>query len=26
VSSFVGEHWTWERTAARLLAAAEASR
>jgi glycosyltransferase involved in cell wall biosynthesis len=23
VSSFVAEHWTWERTAARLLAAAE---
>jgi glycosyltransferase involved in cell wall biosynthesis len=23
VSSFVGEHWTWERTAAKLLAAAE---
>jgi glycosyltransferase involved in cell wall biosynthesis len=24
VSSFVGNHWTWERTAAKLLAAAEA--
>jgi glycosyltransferase involved in cell wall biosynthesis len=24
VSSFVGSHWTWERTAAKLLAAAEA--
>ncbi len=24
VSSFVGNHWTWERTASRLLAAAEA--
>jgi hypothetical protein len=23
VSSFVAEHWTWERTAAGLLAAAE---
>jgi glycogen(starch) synthase len=23
VSSFVGQHWTWERTAAKLLAAAE---
>ena len=23
VSSFVGNHWTWERTAAKLLAAAE---
>jgi glycosyltransferase involved in cell wall biosynthesis len=26
VSSFVGEHWTWERTAAKLLAAAELTR
>jgi glycosyltransferase involved in cell wall biosynthesis len=26
VSSFVGEHWTWERTAAKLLAAAELAR
>jgi glycosyltransferase involved in cell wall biosynthesis len=25
VSSFVAEHWTWERTAARLLAAAESA-
>ena len=24
VSSFVGNHWTWERTASKLLAAAEA--
>jgi glycosyltransferase involved in cell wall biosynthesis len=26
VSSFVGEHWTWERTATKLLAAAELAR
>ena len=26
VSSFVATHWTWERTAARLLAAAEPKR